>query len=135
VTDGKTAERDFYLARKQQTIVLEGVNFETGKADILPQFETVLNRAGEILRQSATIKVELAGHTDPREINTREFPDNWKLSQARADAVRLYLVEKCGVATERLTARGYADTQPVGPNDTEAGMAKNRRTEFRILEQ
>jgi len=135
VTGGKTTERDFYLARKQQTIVLEGINFETGKADILPQFEAVLDRAGEILRQSPTIKVELAGHTDPREINTREFPDNWKLSQARADAVRLYLIEKCGVGTERLTARGYADTQPIGPNDTEAGMAKNRRTEFRILEQ
>ncbi len=135
VVGGETAERDFYLARKQQTIVLEGINFETGKADILPQFEAVLNRAGELLRQSSTIKVELAGHTDPREINTKEFPDNWKLSQARADAVRLYLIEKCGVAAERLTARGYADTQPLGPNDTEAGMAKNRRTEFRIQEQ
>ncbi len=135
VTGGVTTERDFYLARKQQTIVLDGVNFETGKADILPQFDTVLNRAGEILRQSPTIKVELAGHTDPREINTKDFPDNWKLSQARADAVRLYLIEKCGVAADRLTAHGYADTQPLGPNDTEAGMAKNRRTEFRILEQ
>lgn len=135
VAGGDNTERDFYLARKKQTIVLEGVNFETGKADILPQFDTVLNRAGEILRQSPTIKVELAGHTDPREINTKDFPDNWKLSQARADAVRLYLIQKCGVAADRLTAHGYADTQPLGPNDTEAGMAKNRRTEFRILEQ
>jgi outer membrane protein OmpA-like peptidoglycan-associated protein len=135
VTGGQVLERDFYLARKRQTIVLDGVNFETGKADILPQFATVLDRAGEILKGSPTIKVELAGHTDPREINTREFPDNWKLSQARADAVRTYLIDKFGVAPDRLTARGYADTQPVGPNDTEAGMAKNRRTEFRILEQ
>jgi flagellar motor protein MotB len=94
----------------------------------------VLDRAGEILKGSPTIKVELAGHTDPREINTREFPDNWKLSQARAEAVRVYLIDKFGIAPDRLTARGYADTQPVGPNDTEAGMAKNRRTEFRILE-
>jgi outer membrane protein OmpA-like peptidoglycan-associated protein len=134
VIGGQLLERDFYLARKRQTIVLDGVNFETGKADILPQFATVLDRAGEILKGSPTIKVELAGHTDPREINTREFPDNWKLSQARAEAVRVYLIDKFGIAPDRLTARGYADTQPVGPNDTEAGMAKNRRTEFRILE-
>ncbi len=135
VTGGQVLERDFYLAKKRQTIVLEGVNFETGKADILPQFQVVLDRAGEILKQSASIKVELAGHTDPREINTREFPDNWKLSQARADAVRKYLIDKFGIAPDRLTARGYADTQPVASNDNEEGMAKNRRTEFRILEQ
>jgi outer membrane protein OmpA-like peptidoglycan-associated protein len=135
VVGGQVLERDFNLARKRQTIVLEGVNFETGKADILPQFATVLDRAGEILKGSPTIKVELAGHTDPREINTREFPDNWKLSQARAEAVMNYLITKFGIAPDRLTARGYADTQPVASNDTPAGMAKNRRTEFRILEQ
>jgi outer membrane protein OmpA-like peptidoglycan-associated protein len=135
VAAGKTVKRDFYIARKRQTIVLDGVNFVTGKADILPEFAPVLDRAGTILKQSPTIKVELAGHTDPREINTREFPDNWKLSQARADAVRAYLIDKFGIEPERLTARGYADTQPVAPNTTEEGMAKNRRTEFRILEQ
>jgi len=135
VKGGQVLERDFHLARKRQTIVLEGVNFETGKADILPRFEAVLDRAGEILKQSPDIRVELAGHTDPREINTREFPDNWRLSQARAEAVRTHLIRKFGIAPERLVARGYADTQPVAPNNTEAGMARNRRTEFRILEQ
>ena len=121
--------------KRRQIIVLQGVNFETGKADLQPEFEPVLARAGEILRANPSITVELAGHTDPREITSAQFPSNWELSQARAEAVKQYLVAKFGIAAERLTAHGYADTQPLGPNDTEAGMAKNRRTEFRILEQ
>lgn len=135
VSGGEKLQRDFHLARRRQTIVLEGINFETGRADILPQFEPVLNRAGEILRNTPQIRVELAGHTDPREINTREFPSNWELSQARAEAVRRYLIERFQIAPERLTARGYADTQPIAPNDSPEGMARNRRTEFRVLEQ
>ncbi len=135
VRPGETAEQDFYLWKKGDFLVLEGVNFETGKADILPQFFPILDRAGEILAQTLDIKkVELAGHTDPRDIKTREFPSNWELSQARAEAVRRYLVFKFGIAADRLTARGYADTQPVASNATAEGMAKNRRTELRILE-
>ncbi len=135
IETGKPTERDFYLVKKQMTIVLEGINFETGKADILPQFIPILDRAGQILKQTPSIKVELAGHTDPREINTPEFPSNWELSRARAEAVRRYLVDKYGIAPERLIANGYADTQPIAPNTTPEGMARNRRTEFRILEK
>ena len=135
VTGGEVILRDFYLAKKRQTIVLEGVNFETGKADILPQFYPILDRAGTILKQTPVIKlVELAGHTDPRDIKTPEFPSNWELSEGRAEAVRQYLIAKHGIAPERLVAKGYADTKPVAPNDTPEGMAKNRRTELRILE-
>jgi outer membrane protein OmpA-like peptidoglycan-associated protein len=135
VPPGQNVKRDFYLWRKSDFLVLEGVNFETGKADILPAFFPVLDRVGEILRQTANIKkVELAGHTDPRDIKTSEFPSNLELSQARAEAVRKYLVEKWGIAPERLTAKGYASTQPVAPNTTLEGMAKNRRTELRIIE-
>jgi outer membrane protein OmpA-like peptidoglycan-associated protein len=129
------ANKDFYLVKPRQTIVLEGINFETGKADILPKFYPVLDRAGRILKENPGIVVELAGHTDPREINTAQFPSNWELSQARAEAVRYYLIEKFQIEPSRLIARGYADTQPIAPNDTDEGMAKNRRTEFRIIEE
>ncbi|MBN2466025.1 OmpA family protein [candidate division WOR-3 bacterium] len=135
VEPGRIANRDFYLVKRHQTIVLQGVNFETGKADLLPQFDSVLARAGEILRANPGITVELAGHTDPREISTSQFPSNWELSEARAEAVRQYLVVKWGIPPERLAAHGYADTQPVAPNITAEGMAKNRRTEFRITGQ
>jgi outer membrane protein OmpA-like peptidoglycan-associated protein len=135
VEPGRIANKDFYLVKHHQTIVLHGVNFETGKADLLPQFDSVLARAGEILKANPGITVELAGHTDPREIATAQYPSNWELSQARADAVRQYLVATWGIAPERLTAHGYADTQPIAPNNAEEGMAKNRRTEFRITGQ
>ncbi|MBM3331415.1 PorV/PorQ family protein [candidate division WOR-3 bacterium] len=135
VEPGRVTNKDFYLVRHHQTIVLRGINFETGKADLLPQFDSVLARAGEILRTNPGITVELAGHTDPREIATAEFPSNWELSQARADAVRQYLTATWGIAAERLTAHGYADTQPIAPNNTDDGMARNRRTEFRITGQ
>jgi outer membrane protein OmpA-like peptidoglycan-associated protein len=135
VEPGRITNRDFYLVKCLQTIVLRGVNFETGKADLLPEFDSVLTRAGEILRANPGITVELAGHTDPREISTSQFPSNWELSQARAEAVRQYLITRWGIAPERLAAHGYADTQPIAPNNTAEGMAKNRRTEFRITGQ
>ena len=135
VAPGRITSKDFYLVKRHQTIVLQGINFETGKADLLPQFDSVLARAGEILKANPGIAVELAGHTDPREIATAQYPSNLELSQARAEAVRQYLITKWGIAPERLTAHGYADTQPIAPNDTEEGMARNRRTEFRITGQ
>jgi len=128
-------EKQFLLSKKQQTIVLQGVNFETGKAEIKPEFEGALSQAGRILTEHPGVTVELAGHTDPREISTTEYPSNRELSQARAEAVRTYLIERLGIAPERLTAHGYADSQPIAPNDTDEGMAKNRRVEFRILSQ
>lgn len=134
VPGARLVNRDFSLLRKRETIVLEGVNFETGKAEIRPEFEPALRRAGEMIKSHRGITVEVAGHTDPREIRTPEFASNWDLSLARARAVADYLVDKCGVSADRLAARGYADTQPVAANDTEEGMALNRRTEFRVLD-
>lgn len=135
VEPGRLTEKEIYLIKRRGKIVLKGVNFDTGKADLKPEFLPYLDEAGKILLDNPDIKVELSGHTDPREINTAEFPSNWELSLARAEAVRRYLVEKFNIAPERLIARGYADTQPIAPNDTEEGMAQNRRTEFRIIEE
>jgi outer membrane protein OmpA-like peptidoglycan-associated protein len=133
---GEKATRDFYLWKKTAPLVLEGINFRTGKADIMSMFIPILDRAGQILKQTPTVKkVELAGHTDPRPIHTARFPSNWELSQARAEVVMRYLIEKWGIAPARLIAKGYADTQPIVPNTSPENMYKNRRTELRILEQ
>ncbi len=134
IEPGRLTEKEFYLIRRREKIVLKGVNFDTGKADLKPESFVVLDEAGRILIDNPDITVELSGHTDPREINTPEFPSNWELSLARAEVVKKYLVEKFKINPERLITRGYADTQPIAPNDTEEGMAKNRRTEFRIIE-
>jgi chemotaxis protein MotB len=114
---------------------LQSVRFESGKADIRPEFEPRLVEAGEMLVANPGVMVELAGHADPHEAVSAQFPSNWELSQARAEAVKQYLVAKFGIAPERLTAHGYADTQPMAPNDSDEGMAKNRRVEFRVTGQ
>jgi outer membrane protein OmpA-like peptidoglycan-associated protein len=134
VAAGETAERDFYLWKKGDLLYLM-VNFETGKANILPEFDSDIDRAGAIIKQTPAIKkIELGGHTDPRKISTKEFPSNWELSQARAEAVRQYLIDKFGIEPDRLVAKGYADTKPIASNKTPEGMYQNRRTELKILE-
>lgn len=140
VTAGRLAEYDFVLGRRRpETRVtrtgFEAIGFDVGRADITPDAAAVLDHVGRLLNQNARLVVELAGHTDSREISASDYPSNWELSQARAEAVRRYLTDNFGVATERLAARGYADTQPLTPDNTEAGRRQNRRVEFRIIEQ
>jgi outer membrane protein OmpA-like peptidoglycan-associated protein len=126
--------QEFYLWKKGDILSLM-VNFETGKADILPEFYPVIDEAGRTIKQTPQIKrIELSGHTDPRKISTPEFPSNVELSQARAEAIRKYLIDKFGIAPERIVAKGYADTRPLVPNTSPENMYKNRRTELRILE-
>jgi outer membrane protein OmpA-like peptidoglycan-associated protein len=133
VEAAKGARKDFALLREKELIVFYNVNFETGEARVLPDFYDVLDEIGQIFADNPTIVVELGGHTDSRPIKTPEFADNMKLSQARVEAVREYLIDKFQIDEERLSAKGYGDTQPIASNETEEGMAKNRRVEFKVL--
>lgn len=133
VEAAKTTIRDFMLLKEKEVIILRGVNFETARATLLPESYSVLDYAGKILVENPQIVVELAGHTDNRKIKTKEFPSNLALSQARAETVRDYLIQKFKIMPERLVAQGYADKQPLASNKTEAGRAQNRRTEFKVL--
>lgn len=135
VEPGELTERSFYLARRRQTILLEGITFEPGKTAILPRFHPTLDRAGQTLLENPSIVVEIAGHADAQESGNAEFPSSWELSQARANAVRDYLISRFSIPPSRLIARGYGNTQPIAPSDTEAGRERNRRADFRIIEQ
>lgn len=108
-----------------KAIVLEGIAFGTGKADITPETEAILETAYNTLEQNPEIAVEIRGYTD----NTGRAASNVTLSQARADAVREYLIQK-GIAPERITAKGFGPENPVAPNTTAEGRAQNRRIEF-----
>ncbi|MEO8634629.1 MAG: OmpA family protein [Gemmatimonadales bacterium] len=108
-----------------KTVVLQGVNFETNKAILLAESQVTLDRVAESLNGDTTITVEVGGHTDA----TGSARTNSRLSQARADAVRDYLISQ-GVSASRLTTKGYGPSKPVATNDTAEGRASNRRVEL-----
>lgn len=106
----------------------EKIYFDTGKATIKPVSDKILNDTAQALKAHPEIKkVEVQGHTD----STGSKALNQKLSQARAQAVREYLVKQ-GIDPERLVAKGYGPSVPVAPNKTAKGREANRRTEFVI---
>ncbi|HZW08212.1 MAG TPA: OmpA family protein [Phycisphaerales bacterium] len=113
---------------EKKTLILEGVNFETGKSTLTPESEAILNGVAESLVANEEIRVQVGGHTD----NTGSLALNRRLSKARAEAVRQYLIGK-GVAENRLTAVGFGPDRPVASNRTAEGRAQNRRVELTRL--
>jgi outer membrane protein OmpA-like peptidoglycan-associated protein len=113
---------------KKFTGVIEGINFKTGSASILPGSFTILDRAVQVLQEFPSLRVEIQGHTD----NRGRAEVNRELSQRRAEAVRTYFITR-GVKPERLTAIGFGLDRPIADNRSESGGARNRRTEFRII--
>ena len=117
--------------RKQEIVIAEQVQFQPNSAEIAAASEGLLRQVADVLLRNPQIEqVEVQGHTDST--GTRAL--NMKLSQARADAVRAWLVD-AGVAPERLTAEGYGPDHPLRPNNTAQNRAKNRRVQFIIKRQ
>lgn len=112
----------------ERTLVLEGVSFETGKTVLTAQARGALDRVVASLKGHSGERVEVAGYTDSR----GTAGANLRLSQARADAVRGYLIER-GVPPEQVVARGYGEDDPVDTNTTAVGRARNRRVELHRL--
>ena len=109
----------------------EKVQFDTGKATLLPASNELLDQVAQILIDHPEItKVRIEGHTDANG-STRA---NQKLSQARAESVRAYLEDK-GVDAGRMVAKGFGESKPVADNATPEGREQNRRVELAILER
>ena len=101
------------------------IRFESGRATIDQDSRGLLDRLIQTALRCPTANIEVAGHTDSDGDNAA----NMSLSEKRAQAVAEYLVQ-AGLPNTRLKAVGYGSTQPVAPNDTEEGKAKNRRIDF-----
>jgi outer membrane protein OmpA-like peptidoglycan-associated protein len=117
------------LEGSSRTITLKGVRFATWSDELTPASLAILDDVAEQLVAAPDVKVEVAGHTDAGGARAR----NIKLSLARAESVRAYLIMK-GVPAERLVARGYGPDSPIASNKTEAGRALNRRVELRRID-
>jgi outer membrane protein OmpA-like peptidoglycan-associated protein len=111
-----------------QIIILQQVNFDTGKATITKDSFTILSQVAALLEGHPDIaRVTVDGHTD----NRGGDAPNKALSEKRALAVVLWLTEH-GVDARRLEARGFGMRRPIAANVTSMGRAKNRRVEFLI---
>ena len=114
----------------ERTVTLRGVNFAPLKDELAPGSMAVLDDVARQLVDAPNVKrIEIAGHTDAR----GSYMRNLRLSLARAEAVRAYLIMR-GVEGDRLVARGYGMTKPISENTTVAGRAMNRRVELRRLD-
>ncbi len=108
--------------------VIEGIEFDHDSSEVTASSKETLDRALEVLDDYPDIRIEIVGHTD----NEGSAEYNRQLSKDRADAVRAYLIEG-GTGPDRLETRGAGQSEPRASNDSEAGRAKNRRTEFKLI--
>ena len=124
VTEKETEMLDTGMIR------LQNVNFETGKATLLPDSYAALDEVGGILLKWPQLSIEIGGHTDSR----GRVEKNQILSEQRAQSVKNYLVDKFpGLATAQLTTKGYGSNRPLVPNSSALNMSKNRRVEFKVM--
>jgi OOP family OmpA-OmpF porin len=113
----------------RKSLILEGVNFANGKADLTDESRAILDNVAASLLANSEIRVAVDGHTSIT--GTRAL--NIRLSHARAETVKAYLIGR-GVAADRLVARGFGPDRPIASNTTAEGQAKNRRTELSKLD-
>jgi outer membrane protein OmpA-like peptidoglycan-associated protein/flagellar hook assembly protein FlgD len=111
-------------------IMINSIQFEFDRADLLPQSYSILDRLIQILDKFPNYKIRIVGHTDW--VGTDEY--NQKLSEKRAFSVYKYLVEH-DVDKDRLSTEGLGETQPIDDNNTESGRARNRRVEFYLTKK
>ena len=119
---------DFKGCEIKDVISLPGINFETNSSQLTSSSAATLDGAAATLNKYTDITAELAGHTD----STGAASYNLSLSDKRANAVREYLVAK-GVATSRLTSKGYGEVQPIADNASKEGRAMNRRVDLNVV--
>lgn len=128
-------ENDITLAYSSKGLVMRLTDralFEVGVAAISPQALPLLKKVGETISRT-DFEVRIEGHSDDLPIKTAQFPSNWELSTARAVNVLRYFIETGTISSQRLSAAGFGEFQPLVPNDSIEHRAQNRRVEIIFL--
>jgi OOP family OmpA-OmpF porin len=128
--DGCPKKYNLVVVTEKKIELKQTVYFDFNKSTIKPVSFPLLNEVAQAMTDNPKIKVEIGGHTDS--VGDDNF--NLKLSQSRADSVRLYLVKR-GIDYARMTTKGYGENVPIADNRTAEGRAQNRRVEFVITER
>jgi OOP family OmpA-OmpF porin len=121
-TPGSTVNSYGCLPTEKAAIQLE-VLFSSGSAVIPPVSQVSLQELADFMKAHPETDVAIEGHTD----NTGNPARNRKLSEARANVIRDYLIQKMDISPSRVTAYGYGSEKPIGDNSTAEGRNKNRR--------
>ena len=124
----KTLNVKLISLEENTKLELENIVFETNSAELTTVSYKELNRIVELLKTNKQLKFQISAHTD--DVGSAAY--NLKLSEKRAKSVVEYLTDK-GVKNDNLIAKGYGETKPIVPNDTDENKAKNRRVELEIL--
>jgi OOP family OmpA-OmpF porin len=101
------------------------INFETGKSDIKPESQPIIDQMVEMLKENSGLNISIEGHTD----DVGSAQSNQILSENRAKSVMNALIAQ-GIAGSRLSSKGFGASKPIADNRTEEGKAKNRRVEI-----
>lgn len=125
--DGCPTVKEEVKAPEKVTMTLH-IEFDTAKSVIKKKYHKEIKKVADFMKEHPDAKAVIEGHTD----NVDKFhnpENNIKLSQARAESVRQYLIDNFGIDASRITAVGYGPNKPIANNDTAAGRKKNRRVE------
>ncbi len=132
--ENDTMHVNVYLKKiPHNAIRVANIYYDFNKATLRLESKLGLDSLYQIMTDNPSLIVEIGSHTDSK--GTHAY--NVKLSQARAQSVVNYLIDK-GISKDRLQAKGYAETEPIAPNtikgkDNPEGRQMNRRTEFKII--
>jgi chemotaxis protein MotB len=133
--EGEIAEGLIDVETELNRIVIrirEKGSFQSGNARLNREFLPIIGKIHDVLVKTDG-KIAVAGHTDDIPISTPRYRSNWELSTSRATSVVHELLRNSEILPERFVLEGYADTQPLVPNDTREDRARNRRVEIVVL--
>ncbi len=121
---------DIIMTEKMVKILLMGeTTFDTGKADIRPQYKPLLKEIGSLIAKTGG-DIIVAGHTDNVPLRGGRFHSNLGLSSARAGSVAEFLLGNSSIKPKRVSTMGFGEFRPLAPNGTQEGRQKNRRVEI-----